>query len=107
HAIGLGPAAVVADAHAHDTAERLPGPKAQVAHLEVPLLQILKRMVRTAFGVAGQVNLAILADDAAVGRDQHPGVVAVLDTPFDSKLGVAEVEADAQATAFVEKDLSG
>jgi hypothetical protein len=40
-AIGLGPAPVVADAHAQDAAEAAPDRKAQIAHLEEALLQML------------------------------------------------------------------
>src|SRR5712692_9098061 len=85
HTVGLDPTAIVADAHSHHAAEGPPGPKAEIAHLKVAFLQILKRMVRMAVGVAGQVNLAIFANDAAIGGDEHAGVVAVLDASLDGK----------------------
>src|SRR6185295_9829742 len=41
HAIGLRPAPVVADRHTEDAAERTPDVEAEIARLEVALLQIL------------------------------------------------------------------
>src|SRR5262249_15424837 len=80
---------------------------AQIAHLEVALLQVLKRMLRMQLGVAGQGDLAVLADDAAVGGVEHTGVVAMLDTVLDGEFGVAEIEADAQAPCLIEEHLGG
>jgi hypothetical protein len=62
-AIGLRPAAIVADAHADVAAEGAPHRKAQIARLEIAFLQMLKRIVRPVVGVAWQTHLAIFADD--------------------------------------------
>ena len=43
HAISLRPPPVVADRHAEDTAERAPDVEAEIARLEVALLQMLER----------------------------------------------------------------
>jgi hypothetical protein len=49
-------------------------------------------------GVAGQVDLAVLADDAAGLVDQDRGVEAP-PRPFGRQLGIAQVEADAERAA--------
>src|SRR5207253_387768 len=41
------------------------------------------------------------------GRDEHAGVVAVLDAPYDGEFGVAKGEGNVQAACFVEKHLRG
>lgn len=57
-AISLGPAAVVADAHAHDAAETAPHLEAVIAWLEITLLQVLVRAAGLRLGMAGQMHLA-------------------------------------------------
>ena len=94
HPVALGPAPVVADHHADHAAERAPDREAQVADLEVALFQVLEWDARAVIGVAGQIDLAVLADDPAVRADQDRGVVAVPRAAFFCELGVAEVEAD-------------
>ncbi len=53
HAVGLDPAAVVADAHTDDSTEGPPGSKTEITDFKITLLQILKRMVRMVVGVTG------------------------------------------------------
>ena len=69
HAPGLGPAAVVADQHAdiHILAADWGADhgEAEVADLEVPLLQVLHLPDRVVVLVPGQVDLAVLQDDLA------------------------------------------
>src|SRR6266436_6342385 len=50
--VGLGPAAVVADAHAEDTAKCPPHRKAEIARLEITLLQMLEAALRVILGMA-------------------------------------------------------
>lgn len=64
-AVGFGPAAIVADAHANDAAKGSPHIEAQVAHFEVALFEVLKGAMGFIFGVTRQVDFAVLADDAA------------------------------------------
>ena len=51
---GLGPAAIVADAHAHEGAVVTHDGPAEVADLEVAFLQMLERPPWLVFGVAGR-----------------------------------------------------
>ncbi len=53
HAEGLRPAAVVADAHADPAAEGVEGGEAEVADLEVALLQVLEGEVRLVLAMPG------------------------------------------------------
>ena len=64
-AIALGPASVVADHHAKPPAHGLPDRPAEIAGLEIALLEILKDGVRPVIGMTRQVDLAVLADDLA------------------------------------------
>jgi hypothetical protein len=105
HAERLGPAAVVADQHAGNRVQVPPDAKAQVADLEVLLLEVLERGLGLVVGVPGQVDLAVLADDRAVGRDQDRGVEAARAARFLRELGVADVEADAELLCLVEQRL--
>jgi hypothetical protein len=50
--------------------------KAQVAHVEELLLQVLEGRVGLVVGVARQVDLAVLADDGAGAVHDDRGVVA-------------------------------
>ena len=90
-AIGLRPAAVVADAHAEDAAHGAPHREAEIARLEIALLQMLERALGVELGMAGQVHLAVLADDLAVAVDQDRGVEVMA---VGGQLRVAEIEAD-------------
>jgi len=54
-------------------------------------------------GVARQMDLAILAHDLALAVDEDRGVEAPLLSAFHDQLGIAEVEADAELPALVEK----
>jgi hypothetical protein len=65
HAVGLGPAAVVAQAHAEARTHGVEHAKAQVAHLEELLFQVLEGRLGLVVRVARQVDLAVLADDGA------------------------------------------
>jgi len=62
-AIGLRPAAIVADADADIGAESAPDREAEIARLEITLLKMLKRIMRPVVGVTWQTHLAIFADD--------------------------------------------
>ena len=103
HPVALGPAPVVADHHADHAAERTPDRKAQVAYLEVALFEVLERDALAMIGVAGQMDLAILADDLAVRADQDRGVVAVSRAALLRDLGVAEMEADLELGGELEQ----
>src|SRR6185369_171368 len=105
HPVGLDPAAIVANAHAHDAAECSPDGKAKIADVKIQLLQVLERMLGMEFRAAGEMNLAVLAYDLAVRADEHAGVVATLDAGFDGELRVAKVEANAQTSCLVKERL--
>ena len=102
HPVGLGPAAVVADHHADDAAERPPHLEALGTDLEVALLEVLEGAPRLVLVVPGQVHLAVATDLVAVAADEDLGVVAVT---VRRLLGEAEAEADAEASGFVEEGL--
>ncbi len=93
HAISLGPAAVVADAHAHVAAERLEHREAEIADLEVALLEVLERPLGLVLGMARQVDLAVLAGDAAVTLDDDRGIEVARLAAFVDQLGIAEAHA--------------
>src|SRR6202162_2739376 len=78
HSIGFRPAAVVADAHAHDAAEGAPDPETVVARLEIALLEVLMLAVRLRLRVAGEMDLPIFADYGAVPVDEDRGVEPAL-----------------------------
>ena len=103
HAIGLGPAPVVADAHAHVAAERLEHRKAEIADLEVALLQMLERPLGLVLAMAGQVDLAVLAGDAAILFDDDRGVETARPAVLAGELGVAEAHAQAEPLGLVEQ----
>ena len=102
HAVGLGPAAVVAQAHADLDVVGFPHAEAQVADFEELLLQVLERRLGLVVGMAGQVDLAVLADDPGLAVHQDGGVELA---PFRGQLGVAQVEADAEFARGVEQRL--
>lgn len=102
HAEGLGPAPVVADAHADPRAERLPDLEALIANLEVLLLQVLERRLGLVVRMAGQMDLAVAADDVRLVVHQYGGVEA---PAVLRELSVAQIEADAQLAREVEERL--
>ena len=79
--------------------------KPRLPHLEVALLQVLERRVGHRLGGAGQVDLAVLADDAAVRADEDRGVEAAGRAVFLAELGVAEMEPDPEPPRLVEQRL--
>ena len=103
HAVGLGPAPVIADAHAEQPAEGAPDRPAEVAHVEVALLEVLEGAPRLVLRVAGQMDLPVLADEAARLVDQDRGVEAPGPAAVRDELGVAQAEADAEAPRLVEE----
>ena len=68
--VNFGPSPVIADAHAEDAAHEAPDRKAEIAWLEIALLQVLMGALRVEFGVARQVHLAVLADNRPCAVDQ-------------------------------------
>jgi hypothetical protein len=103
HAVGLRPPAVVADAHAEHAAEGAPHAEAQVADLEVSLLEVLERAIGLVLGVAGQVDLAVFPDQAPAGVDEDRGVVPMSDAALDDELRVAEIEAETEPRCLLEQ----
>src|SRR5690606_4107886 len=93
----LRPAAVVADQHAEDGgtpfARAADGGGAEVAMREIALLELLVALARADLLAAGEVDVAVLAEDRAIGADGDCAGEAVAGL---SELGVAEVEADAE-----------
>ena len=70
---------------------RAPDRKAEIARLEIALLEMLERARRIVVGVAGQMHLAVLADDPAVAVGQDRGVEALA---VRGELGIAERDGD-------------
>ena len=103
HPIGLRPAPIVADAHPDDAVERPPRRKAEVADLEIALLQMLKGKLRPVVGMTRQVHLAVLPDLPPLPVDQNRRVVAAGPALLLRKLAVAEVEADSEPGGLVEQ----
>ena len=101
--IGLGPAPVVADAHADDRIKRPPDVEAFIADVEVPFFEMLKGRIRQMLGMAGQMDLAIAADDPAVALDQDGRVVMARLALLLCKLGIAEVKPDSQFLGQIEQ----
>ena len=99
HAPGLGPAAVIADHHAHvDAVEpahgRADDGEAEIPDFEIAFFEVLDGAPRVKLGMPGQMDFAVFQHDLAGGVDQDGGVeVAAL----RRALGVAEVEADIEA----------
>ena len=82
-AIGLRPAAIVADAHAHNAVHGIEDGKPKIARLEIGFLQMLERPPRFVFVMAGQVHLSVFAGDLAFTVDNDCRVeMAIL--PFSS-----------------------
>src|SRR5215472_15369096 len=103
HAVRLRPPPVVADAHAEEAAEGAPHAEAEVAHLEVALLEMLEGPPRLVLRVSGQVHLPVLAHDRPRLVDEDRRVVAVYRPVLDGELGVAETEAEAEPPSLVEE----
>src|SRR5438477_1778756 len=102
-AVGLGPAPVVADAHAHDGALHAPDAEAFVPDIEIALLQMLKWRLRQMLGMAGEMDLAVPADDAAIGINEDRRVVMPRLALLLGQLGIAEIKADAELLREIEQ----
>src|SRR3990172_6303156 len=100
NAVGLGPAAVVADRHPHDPVESAPHGKAVGAGLEVAPFEVLEPSPGLVLFVSRKMNLAILPDDPAVALDENLGVVVV---PVGGELGVAETKTHTELLRLVEE----
>ena len=105
HAVRLGPPAVVADTHADEPAEDPPHAEAQVANLEVALLEVLEGAPRLVRGVTGHMDLSIRADETAGLIDEDRRVVSVRGAGLVGELSVPEAEAKPQAPRLVEQRL--
>ena len=90
HPVGLRPAAIVADAHAEDAALAPPDRPAEIAGLEIALLQMLPGAAPVQFRMARQMDLAVFANDPAPIH-QNGGIVAV---PIRREFAIAEIEGD-------------
>src|SRR5262249_11568889 len=97
HTVGFRPAPIIANAHAEVGAHRSPHTPTQIPDLEVALFQVLERAPGLVFGVPGQMDLAILADDAAALVDQDRGVETVAALTASFEFGKAQIEAEPQA----------
>src|SRR5204863_1920321 len=91
HAIGLRPAPVVANRHAEDAAERTPDVEAEIARLEVALLQMLECAFRVELRMTRQMNLAIFPDDLSGLVGEYAGVEMM---PVRRQFGIAKVHCD-------------
>ena len=68
---------------------------------------MLKGTVGQGFGPAGQVDLAIFANDLAGLIDEDRGVVAVLYSSFDDQFSIAQIKPDPQLGGLVKQGLRG
>src|ERR1700751_4795416 len=78
--VGLGPAAIIANAHAHHAAKGAPDAETQVAWLEIALLQMLVGEAFLRLGMARPMHLPIFPDDIARTVDQDRSVKSTLAT---------------------------
>src|SRR5581483_11065233 len=101
---GLGPAPVIADAHAEYAAHEAPHREAEVAGFEVALLQVLVAALPVELGMARQMHLAVLADDGAAAVDEDGGVEVVA---IRGELGVAEAHSHAMLHGALEQRPGG
>src|SRR5438445_8206657 len=95
--VRLGPAAVIADAHADEPAEGAPHAPAEIPHVKIALLQVLEGPPGLVLGMAGQVDLPVLAHDAPRRVHQDRGIEAPRDPALDHELRVAEAHSRTQA----------
>jgi hypothetical protein len=65
HAVGFGPATVIADAHAHDATHRAPDRKAKISGLKIALFQMLKGPVWKRLCPTREVHFAVLSNNLA------------------------------------------
>src|SRR3954447_6786613 len=63
--VRLGPASVIADAHADHRVHEAPNPETLVADVEIALFEMLKRRLRQVLGMPRQVDLAIAPDGSS------------------------------------------
>src|SRR5262249_8811466 len=98
----LGPAPIVADAHADDDIADAPHFEAVVADLEITLFEMLKGCVRKMLGVPWQGEFAVSTNNPAVTPDQDRGVVAVQLSFLLGQLGIAQIKADAELAGETE-----
>ncbi len=101
-AIGLGPAAVVAQGHAHHPAKAAPDIE-RFSRLEVVLLQMLECAPWFVLGMPRQMHFAVLADDLPVLAHQDGCIEAALDAMLDRQLRIAQVKAYAQLARGLEQ----
>src|SRR5215470_3264792 len=72
--VSFRPAAVIANAHAHICAHGPPDAKTEIPDFEIALFKMLKWAFRLIVSVAGQMNLAIFANDPAGAIYKDRGV---------------------------------
>src|SRR4029078_12967581 len=96
----LGPAAVVADRHAQNAAQRAPDLEAEIAGLEIALLQMLKGALGIVLGMAREMDLAVFPDNLAALVGQYAGVEMV---SVGRQLGVAKVHRDPVLRGAIEQ----
>ena len=101
--VGLGPAPVVADAHADDGVHEAPDPEPLVADIEIALFEVLERRLRQVLGMPRQMDLAIAPDDAARRIDQDRGVVMPRLALLLGQLGIAEIKPDPEFPGEIEQ----
>src|SRR5437016_7900210 len=108
NAPGLGPAAIIADHHAHDGMAQVwacaKGGKSQVAILEITLFKLLVARAGTRLDRARQMHLAIATENFTVAIDQDRSVVA---PAVRYQFGVADIETDAQRPGTIEQRPNG
>src|SRR5216684_4650748 len=102
-AVGLGPAPVVADAHADDRILHAPYWKALVADVEIALFEVLERRVRQVLRVPRQMDLAVAPDNMPGRVDQDRRVVMARLAVFPGQLGITEIEADGELAGEIEQ----
>ena len=102
HAIGLRPAPVVADRHAENAAEHTPDIEAEIAGLEVTLLQMLEGAFGIELRMTRQMNLAVLSDNLTGFIGEDAGVEMV---PVRRQFGIAKVHGDLVVRGALKKRL--
>ena len=101
-AVTLGPAAVVAQRHAHGAAKGLVHTKV-FAGCEVTFFQMLEFAPGLVLEVTGHVDLAVLAHNLAALVHEDGGVVLHELALFLRQLGIAQVKANAQIACQLEQ----